>query len=108
MFMIIFTGLLCSGCKKDSPSFLFWCVRPEVITKNIYFSDVDFLKSLKQNKSHASLEEDFRKTEGFISSTWDTVNNSVKISYKSSQSRLMNFERIFQNHNIKIVYKNYN
>ncbi len=83
--MIIFTGLLCSGCKKDSPSFLFWCVRPEVITKDIYFNDVDFLKSLKKDKSHALLEEDFKKIEGFISSTWNRVNNSIKISYKSSQ-----------------------
>ena len=104
--MIIFTGLLCSGCKKNSPSFLFWCVRPEVITKDIYFSDVDFLKSLKKDKFHALLEEDFKKIEGFISSTWNIENNSVEISYKSSQSRLMNYERIFHNHNIKIVYKN--
>ena len=106
ILMIIFTGLLCSGCKKDSPSFLFWCVRPEVITKDIYFSDVDFLKSLKKNKYHALLEEDFKKIEGFISSKWDIANNSVRISYKSSQSRLMNYERIFHNHNVKIVYKN--
>ena len=106
--MIIFTGLLCSGCKKDSPTFLFWCVRPEVITKSIYFdgSDLDFIKLAQKNKSPAVLEEDFKKIEGFISSTWDYVNNSVKISYKSSQSRLMNYERIFHNHNIKIVYRN--
>ena len=106
--MIIFTGLLCSGCKKDSPTFLFWCVRPEVITKSIYFdgSDLDFIKLAQKNKSPAVLEEDFKKIEGFISSSWDYANNSVKISYKSSQSRLMNYERIFHNHNIKIVYRN--
>jgi len=46
ILMIIFTGLLCSGCKKNSPTFLFWCARPEVITKSIYFdgSDLDFIK----------------------------------------------------------------
>ena len=106
--MIIFTGLLCSGCKKDSPTFLFCCVRPEVITKSIYFdgSDLDFIKLAQKNKSPAVLEEDFKKIEGFISSSWDYANNSVKISYKSSQSRLMNYERIFHNHNIKIVYRN--
>ena len=106
--MIIFTGLLCSGCKKDSPTFLFWCVRPEVITKSIYFdgSDLDFIKLAQKNKSPAVLEEDFKKIEGFISSSWDYANNSVKISYKSSKSRLMNYERIFHNHNIKIVYRN--
>ena len=108
ILMIIFTGLLCSGCKKDSPTFLFWCVRPEVITKSIYFdgSDLDFIKLAQKNKSPAVLEEDFKKIEGFISSSWDYANNSVKISYKSSQSRLMNYERIFHNHNIKIVYRN--
>ena len=108
ILMIIFTGLLCSGCKKNSPSFLFWCVRPEVVTKDIFFSDVDFLKSLEKDKSHALLEEDFKKIEGFVSSKWDLVNNSVKISYKSSHSRLMNYERIFHNHNIKIIHKNQN
>ena len=77
-----------------------------MITKDIYFSDVDFLKSLKKDKFHALLEEDFKKIEGFISSTWNIENNSVEISYKNSQSRLMNYERIFHNHNIKIVYKN--
>ena len=108
ILMIIFTGLLCSGCKKDSPTFLFWCVRPEVITKSIYFdrSDLDFIKLAQKNKSPAVLEEDFKKIEGFISSSWDYANNSVKISYKSSKSRLMNYERIFHNHNIKIVYRN--
>ncbi len=106
--MIIFTGLLCSGCKKDSPTFLFWCARPEVITKSIYFdgSDLDFVKLAQKNNSPAVLEEDFKKIEGFISSSWDYANNSVKISYESSQSRLMNYERIFHNHNIKIVYRN--
>lgn len=108
ILMIIFTGLLCSGCKKDSPTFLFWCVRPEVITKSIHFdgSDLDFIRLAKENKSPAVLEEDFKKIEGFISSSWDYANNLVKISYKSSQSRLMNYERIFHNHNIKIVYRN--
>ena len=108
ILMIIFTGLLCSGCNKDSPTFLFWCVRPEVITECIYFdgSDLDFIKLAQKNKSPAVLEEDFKKIEGFISSSWDYANNSVKISYKSSQSRLMNYERIFHNHNIKIVYRN--
>ena len=108
ILIVIFTGLLCSGCKKDSPTFLFWCIRPEVITKSIYFdgSDLDFIKLAQKNKSPAVLEEDFKKIEGFISSSWDYANNSVKISYKSSKSRLMNYERIFHNHNIKIVYRN--
>ena len=50
ILIIIFTGLLCTGCKKESPSFLFWCVRPEVITKEIYFdgSYLDFINSGKK------------------------------------------------------------
>ena len=107
ILIIIFTGLLCTGCKKESPSFLFWCVRPEVITKEIYFdgSYLDFINSGQKNKFSTFLEEDFKKIEGFISSRWDYANDSVKISYKSSQSRLMNYEHIFHKHNIKIVYR---
>ena len=106
MVMVILTGLLCAGCKKDSPSFLFWCLRPEVITENIYFNNAELIKSLKKDKSHTLLEEDLKKIEGFISLKWDIVNSSVSIKYESSQSRLMNYERIFQKHNIKIVHKN--
>ena len=103
ILIIIFTGLLCTGCKKESPSFLFWCVRPEVITKEIYFDGS--YNSEQKNKFSNFLEEDFKKIEGFISSRWNYANDSVKISYKCSQSRLMNYEHIFHKHNIKIVYR---
>ena len=88
-------SLFITGCKKESPSFLFWCVRPELVTKEIYIANVD--DAVKQ-----SIDISFKKMDGFVSSTWDPNKNILTITYKSSEARYMNFERLLLLHEIVI------
>jgi hypothetical protein len=87
--------LFITGCQKESPSFLFWCVRPELVTKEINISAVD--NAVKQ-----SVDESFKKMDGFVSSQWNSNKDSLMLTYKTSEARYMNFERVLMLHQIVI------
>ena len=95
LILILSFQLLLSGCKENSPSFLFWCVRPEVVTKEIYIEKID-------NAVRQSIDANFKEMDGFISSSWNSNRDVLTISYKTSDVRYMNFIRILIRHGVKV------
>ena len=96
MLLLIFSiQLLLTGCQKESPSFLFWCIRPELVTKEIYVEKID--DSVKQ-----SVDANLKEMDGFISSSWNSNRDTLTITYKTSKARYMNFERILIRHKIEV------
>jgi hypothetical protein len=95
LLLIFSFQLLLTGCQKESPSFLFWCVRPELVTKEIYIEKID--DSVKR-----SVDANFKEMDGFISSSWDPNRDSLTITYKASKARYMNFERVLIQHKIEV------
>ena len=93
--LILSCQLLLTGCQIESPSFLFWCVRPELVTKEVYIEKID--DAVKQ-----SVDTNFKEMDGFISSSWNSNKNTLKITYKTSDARYMNFERVLIRHGLKI------
>ena len=87
LLLIFNLQLLLTGCQRESPSFLFWCVRPELVTKEIYIEKID--DSIKQ-----LVDAHFKEMDGFISSSWNSNRNALTITYKASKARYMNFERV--------------
>ena len=94
IIILSFQSLL-TGCQTESPSFLFWCVRPELVTKEIYIEKID--DAVKQ-----SVETNFKEVDGFIASSWNSNRSTIKITYKTSEARYMNFERVLIRHGLKV------
>ena len=95
LILILNFQLLLTGCQKESPSFLFWCVRPELVTKEIYIEKIN--DAVKQ-----SINTNFKEMDGFVSSSWNSNSNTIKITYKTSEARYMNFERVMVRHGLKV------
>ena len=95
LILILSFQFLLSGCKENSPSFLFWCVRPELVTKEIYIEKID--DAVKQ-----SVVKNFKDMDGFIASSWNSKRSTIKITYKTSEARYMNFERVLIRHGLKV------
>ncbi|MAS97818.1 MAG: hypothetical protein ACJZ85_00500 [Pontiellaceae bacterium] len=95
LLLIFNSQLLITGCQKESPSFLFWCVRPELVTKEIYIEKID--DAVKQ-----SVDANFKKMDGFVSSSWNSNLDTLTITYKASEVRYMNFERVLIRHKLEL------
>ena len=95
LLLIFSFQLLLTGCQKESPSFLFWCVRPELVTKEIYIEKID--DSVKQ-----SVDANFKEMDGFISSSGIQIEIRSRSPIRASKARYMNFERVLIRHGLKI------
>ena len=95
LLIILSIQLLLTGCQKESPSFLFWCIRPELVTKEIYVEKID--DSVEQ-----SIDANFKEIDGFISSSWNPNRDILTITYKASKARYMNFERVLIQRKIEV------
>ena len=95
LMLLLSFQLLLAGCQKESPNFLFWCVRPEVVTKKIYIENIN--DAVKE-----SVDRNFKDMDGFISSSWNSNKDILIITYKASEARYMNFERVLIRHELKV------
>lgn len=94
LLYILVAGLtiITSGCGKkaqgneDSPAFMFWCYRKEVVSADFHVPDMDTpaIATYIQNK--------LRAVPGYENSRCDLENRTLTVSYKSSTIRKMNIE----------------
>ena len=93
-FLLLLSSTGCS--KEEQHAFLFWCVRPEQVTKEIRVEGLTAQKkSLVENK--------LRQLDGFVSCTINNECNKMTIQYNSSATRYMNFERILEEQEITVL-----
>jgi hypothetical protein len=86
--------LLTAGCSdassrtegKDSPAFMFWCFRKEVVSSEYHIPE------MATSAAATYLQSVIRSVPGYESSTTDMDNHILTISYYSSAVRMMNFE----------------
>jgi hypothetical protein len=89
--------ITCASCSNDNQhAFLFGCIRPEQITREI---SVSGLTSGNKNK----IENELRLVDGFASCIISEEKNCIRVVYNSSAARYMNIERILQNNDITIL-----
>lgn len=87
--------IMTSGCGEqpagkngggDSPAFMFWCFRKEVVTDEYHVPEMS-------TPSIATyIQSRLRTIPGFESSRCDLERRTLSISYRSSLVRKMNFE----------------
>lgn len=84
-------SLLLSGCsdKEDKDhrnTFMFWCFRKEIVSTEYHVPD------MATPAAAAYLQSGVKGIPGYVDSTYDLDNRIIKIRYKSSVVRSMNFE----------------
>ena len=86
--------LLAAGCSdassrtkgKDSPAFMFWCFRKEVVSSEYHVPE------MTTPAAATYLQSVIRAVPGYESSTTDLENQKLTVSYYSTSIRKMNFE----------------
>lgn len=83
---MVATGCKDRNSKDESPAFMFWCYREEVVTSGYHIPDMD------TSARAAYLQNRLKGMPGFVSSRCELENRMLYISYQSSVVRKMNFE----------------
>lgn len=83
--------LLLGGCgekaaKRDKPTFMFACFRPEIVSSDYTIPEMD------TPEEAAFIQDRMRVLPGYVDSTYNLPSRTLTISYRSSQIRKMNFE----------------
>ena len=93
LLLITLAGLsmLVTGCSKEnskheSPAFMFWCYRDEVVTSEYHVTD------MTTSARAAYLTNRLKGMPGFVDIRSDLAKRMLYISYESSAVRKMNFE----------------
>lgn len=94
MLLITLTGLsmIVTGCdkekngKNESPAFMFWCYRNEVVSDDFHIPD------MTTPAQATYLQNRLKGLPGFVRSTCNLEDRTLTISYMSSVIRKMNIE----------------